>query len=481
MRNVLLIMIVVATGAWDCSGSSSPRSSTVDAPVPADVFFIIISGNGSVTGQSENCTASNNVQSGQCASFVLPVVGKNYPFEATPASGWLFDHWEIAVGENEFIYAGSDRTYFFPDGAFTSSVSKVDLKAVFVPGGPDAPLPDAPLPDGPLPDAGGLTASPGCNPGHFPEAPGVDGGVAPNPSCTHACTSLGQCNRQPFGIVAGPPGVVALASIDVLQPGQTPLELVSGIQTSAAMDTSFVYWADSTYNPGGGYDYGARRIALTGGDPVVVSNTHTAGYPPLFEGVAVDETNVYWIETTLILTPSFHADNALMAAAKTGGAATHLATLSVGNPNIQGLCPTGTKVFVAFEGYGLVMASATTPDGGFTTVGAGTDVKDCVFDGQNLYWWMLGGANGGFNRVDKDGGNLTPIPATGTVFVNHLAADATNLYWTDEGGQIATMPKSGGAKIVLVSGLLAPDHIAVSGNNIYWSDVETWAFTMTTK
>ena len=58
----------------------------------------------------------------------------------------------------------------------------------------------------------------------------------------------------------------------------------------------------------------------------------------------------------------------------------------------------------------------------------------------------------------------------------HIAVDATNVYWTnigsvDDTGSVMTVAKDGGTPMALATAQRGPFGIAVDGANVYWTDV----------
>ena len=70
--------------------------------------------------------------------------------------------------------------------------------------------------------------------------------------------------------------------------------------------------------------------------------------------------------------------------------------------------------------------------------------------------------------VWSDGG--APIVlASGQVFPNAIAVDATSVYWTTgSGGSVMKVPLTGGVPTTLASGQATPDGIAVDATSVYW-------------
>jgi hypothetical protein len=100
-----------------------------------------------------------------------------------------------------------------------------------------------------------------------------------------------------------------------------------------------------------------------------------------------------------------------------------------------------------------------------------------VVDDTNVYWTDLCGpdvncAQGEVQSVPKAGGPVTTL-ASAQLRPESLVADETHLYWTNEGhdgpgepfggGQVVSMPKTGGTPLVLVDNLQLADSLVLDG------------------
>jgi hypothetical protein len=163
--------------------------------------------------------------------------------------------------------------------------------------------------------------------------------------------------------------------------------------------------ASSTNTAGTGASNGA------GGASQVLVTGYAGG---LAGPMAVDATNVYWIE-----------DGLVQKVSKDGGAAT----------------------------------SAVTAEG---------EATDLAVDATHLYW----SDQTGIHRIPTSGGARTDISFTTGPY---LTVDATSVYWSS-GTEILTasigndIPSGGVPATVLASGLTQPGPIAVDAMQVYWAD-----------
>ena len=93
-------------------------------------------------------------------------------------------------------------------------------------------------------------------------------------------------------------------------------------------------------------------------------------------------------------------------------------------------------------------------------------------DGTNVYWTNLS-PPGSVMMVPRNGG--TPIVlAASQVYPWGVAVDATSVYWVNNGnnsdGTVMKVPIGGGTLVTLASGQDAPQGIALDGTNVYWTN-----------
>jgi hypothetical protein len=101
-----------------------------------------------------------------------------------------------------------------------------------------------------------------------------------------------------------------------------------------------------------------------------------------------------------------------------------------------------------------------------------TDRRLVVLDDERLYWVD---AQVMLKSVPKRGGEVTVLASRLGLGALQLAADDTHLYLAGqsggggERGQVARVPKAGGAVEVLVDESPVPTAVAVDGTHVYWT------------
>jgi hypothetical protein len=171
--------------------------------------------------------------------------------------------------------------------------------------------------------------------------------------------------------------------------------------------------------------------------------------------------------------------------------------VSGGSPALFWSAPntSGDQLFrVASDGSSLfwsIQGITSAPLGGGTATSLTSSLSAGPFvavDASNVYWVELLGPVAGSQvwSVPKEGGTATSLWSESESIVVAIAADATGIYFVNQGnlvvvdggdsvpapntGSILMIPSGGGAATTLVSGLNYPNSVAVDGTNVYWTD-----------
>jgi hypothetical protein len=205
---------------------------------------------------------------------------------------------------------------------------------------------------------------------------------------------------------------------------------MTGLPHDLKADDRYVYWAFHAADGGGGRSV-VYRMAVEGGDPVVLSDTPSAGVMEL----AVSATHVYWLGGTA-------GDAAVLKVPIEGGPATPVA--SVGSSWARGIAVDRELVYwTQFEGegspeYRSVVMRAPLAGGVATEVTSRRAPSHMIAStGPSLYWGTAststtvpGGSesDGAILRTSPDG-SATAVIAEGLVPMN-IAANGDVVCWT---------------------------------------------------
>jgi hypothetical protein len=224
---------------------------------------------------------------------------------------------------------------------------------------------------------------------------------------------------------------------------------------------------------------GAPSITLRTGIEVV----YDSGY---LGAVAVDATNVYWVEGAL------GTDGKIMSVPIGGGTPS---TVYSGQEIPQTVITDGTNLYWAnwgtFNAEGISNNDGTIWQG---PVGGGSAMKlasnqpgtsTMAVDSNNVYWVNLGQLgsdnfpalnSGSVVKTPIGGGSVTTLATAQSVAFSILVTGG-HVIWTDYGlsgpGTIMSVPTTGGTPTTLVSGLDDPSALATLGSTLYWTNANS--------
>lgn len=330
------------------------------------------------------------------------------------------------------------------------------------PTGSDQPSP----PGGGPPSATGSTLPPptstGSGPGEPPDAA---------PPIATTCPSAPIVGPSAPGLLATLPSSVAFLAVDCNSLYVAPYEvgvvtavsLANGATTvlntvaatTVAIDATRVY----SVSPGGGGEPQGLVTACPktgcGGGYTTIASGQTNVW-----GVAVDSENVYWTS---------QGPPAAVSKAPVGGGAP---TVLVGPGSASWITVSGGQVLYSGFGNGngaALLMSVPVVGGTATTLftpNPNNSVGAIASDGTNAYFVTTDGIVG---KVPLAGGAAVTLAATGS-FIDSVAVDTTDVYWTSQYG-IARVPVGGGAVSTIATAQSNPSGLVVDANNVYWSNM----------
>jgi hypothetical protein len=195
---------------------------------------------------------------------------------------------------------------------------------------------------------------------------------------------------------------------------------VAKTATAAAIDAQGVYWlAFARTQALSSTTLRVIRTGFEGGDQVVSSSSAPHDYTTsLCNGVAVDDTYVYWADDE---------ENMIYKAPKTGGPAMPLTSTNLSPVN---LAVSATHVY--WTDYNQTL-ERVAKSGGFAELVVGNQAtpRGLVVDGDTLYWVDF--SLGSVLRAPAQADTTVAVLAAGQAGPHRIAIDTTSIYWTNSG------------------------------------------------
>lgn len=254
--------------------------------------------------------------------------------------------------------------------------------------------------------------------------------------------------------------------------------VASGLRQVSALcvDSGQVYFTEGSC-ASSGYA-GVSKVPVTGGTPTRLTGQSPAPGHPL--GIVVDGLAVYF-------TQNVDGYGGALSEVSTGGGAWTNAIASLNAPRF--LIRQGGDLFWPEDGpSGGSLIRSTCPEcppppppsvgaSALTLCSSPGMVMQVVADENYVYWADLD--EGTVSRVPRDGGTRT-ILASGLAQPWTVALDSDYIYWSEYGtggnGAIWKLAKAGGPAVRIAQGLAGPLAVAADGDRVFWTE----GFTMGT-
>jgi hypothetical protein len=220
-----------------------------------------------------------------------------------------------------------------------------------------------------------------------------------------------------------------------------------------AVDATNVYWVNAAVGGNGS----VMTVPLNGGNPTTLASGQA-----IQGGLAVDDASIYW-------TTSGPQLGAVLKMSKGGGSPSAIAS---GRNYLYSVAVMTTTVF--WTAYGAVVKADV--DGGMivtlAAVVSGADGLDGIAVDTTAVYWTNDSAL--LMRSPLTGGTAITLADEANIFPE-LALDSGNVYWsaaaafdTMTGGTVMRVPKDGGAPVTIASNQDDPQGVAVDATSVYW-------------
>ena len=222
-----------------------------------------------------------------------------------------------------------------------------------------------------------------------------------------------------------------------------------------ALGGADVFWLERDSDA---WSYVVARAPLTGGMSTTL--TSRPGSPSEFQGIAVDETSVYWAEQG----PD---SGAILKMPRAGGPAV---TLASGLRAPRSLALDGMNVYFTHEiatAPAGALLSVSTNGGSPSALAAELhEHTDVAVDAGYVYLLAHDAQGASIKKLPVAGGAPSTL-ATGLRLPRSIAVDTSHVYWTDV-NTVMRAPLAGGAGATLLASAQSLDFVATDGALVYW-------------
>jgi hypothetical protein len=226
-------------------------------------------------------------------------------------------------------------------------------------------------------------------------------------------------------------------------PSAATLVSLSSEPLAIAVDSSNVYWIDAT---------SVNSIPVGGG-----STTHLAtGLANAPTHIAIDSSHVYW------------TDSSSINSVPIGGVTTTPIAPGLTNAPTSIALNSSKAYWTDSSSINMVPVSGGSP----TPLESGlANPNSIIVDSSNMYWSEFNSSNSGsIQKALNTGGSITPIVTGqfGTSYIR-IAADSSYIYWSNYNGDLQRTSIAGGSVTPLASKAYVTC-VAVDSSNVYWTE-----------